>query len=37
MEKKMLIKEIGRMLKECEDKELIHLIYLLLLKADSKA
>ena len=35
-EKKMLINEINDMLKECEDAELIHLIYLLLLKADSK-
>jgi hypothetical protein len=32
MEKEMLIKEIKRMLKECEDIELIHLIYILLLK-----
>lgn len=35
-EKKMLIKEITSMIKECKDEELIHLIYLLLLKADSK-
>ena len=32
-ERKMLIKEIGRMLKECKDAELIHLIYILLLKS----
>ena len=35
-EKKMLLKEITNMLKDCDDMELIHLIYLLLLKADSK-
>ena len=35
-EKKMLLKEITAMLKDCDDMELIHLIYLLLLKADSK-
>ena len=33
MEKKMLIKEIADMMKECEDIELIRLIYLLLLKS----
>ena len=37
MTKEMLIKEITDMLKECEDMELIHLIYLLLLKAESNA
>lgn len=36
MEKEMLIKEITRMMKECKDEELIQLIYILLLKADSK-
>jgi len=36
MEKKMLIKEITRILKESEDMELINLIYMLLLKADKK-
>lgn len=36
MEKQMLIKEINRMLKDCKDMELVHLIYLLLLKADNK-
>lgn len=36
MEKEMLIKEITRMMKESDDVELIQLIYLLLLKADSK-
>ena len=35
MEKKMLIKEIGRMIKASKDLELLHLIYLLLLKADN--
>lgn len=35
MEKKVIIKEITRMLKECEDMELVRLIYILLLKADS--
>ena len=33
MTKKMLIKEIKNMLKECGDIELMHLIYLLLLKS----
>lgn len=33
MEKKMLIKEIVRMLKKCGDLELIDLIYMLLLKS----
>jgi hypothetical protein len=33
MEKDMIIVEIKRMLKECEDIELIHLIYILLLKS----
>ena len=32
MEKKMLIKEITRMLKEKDDIKLLHFIYLLLLK-----
>lgn len=36
MERKMLMKEINTLLKECEDMELIHLIYLLLLKAKIK-
>lgn len=36
MERKMLMKEIKTLLKECEDMELIHLIYLLLLKAKIK-
>lgn len=36
MEKEMLIKEIERMLKKCDDVEMIHLIYILLLKADKK-
>lgn len=36
MEKQMLMKEIKTLLKECEDMELIHLIYLLLLKAKIK-
>lgn len=31
----MLIREITKMLKECDDVELIQLIYILLLKADS--
>lgn len=35
-EKEMLIKEITKMLKESEDMEIIHLIYLLLLKAKIK-
>ena len=33
MEKRMLIKEIKNLLKECNDMELIHLIYLMLLKS----
>lgn len=36
MTKEMLMKEIEDLLKECEDMELIHLIYLLLLKAKIK-
>ena len=36
MEKKMIIKEITRMLKTNADSETIHLIYLLLLKTDKK-
>ena len=36
MERQMLMKEIKDLLKECEDMELIHLIYLLLLKAKIK-
>ena len=36
MTKEMLMKEIKDLLKECEDMELIHLIYLLLLKAKIK-
>ena len=36
MERQMLMKEIKTLLKECEDMELIHLIYLLLLKARIK-
>ena len=36
MEKEMLVKEIERMLKKCNDAEMIHLIYILLLKADKK-
>lgn len=36
MERQMLMKEIKTLLKECEDMELIHLIYLLLLKAKIK-
>lgn len=35
-ERKMIIKEVETLLKECEDMELIHLIYLLLLKAKIK-
>ena len=35
-EKKMLIKEIKTLLKECEDMELIHLVYLILLNAKIK-
>ena len=35
MHKEMLIKEIVRMMKESDDVELIQLIYILLLKADS--
>ena len=35
-EKKMLIKEIKTLLKECEDEELIHLVYLILLNAKIK-
>ena len=31
-EKKVIIKEVVRMMKECEDMELIHLVYVLLLK-----
>ncbi len=33
MTKEMLYAEIKSMLKECDDMELIHLIYLLLLKS----
>ena len=32
--KSMLVKEITDLIKKCEDKELLDLIYLLLLKAD---
>lgn len=35
MHKEMLIKEITRMMKESDDVELIQLIYILLLKAES--
>lgn len=35
-EKKMIIREITTMLKKCEDMELVHLIYLILLKAKIK-
>lgn len=31
-EKEFLINEIVRMLKDCEDMELVHLVYVLLLK-----
>lgn len=31
-EKNVIIKEVVRMMKECEDMELIHLVYVLLLK-----
>jgi hypothetical protein len=34
MTKKMIIKEIIRMTKECHNMQLLHLIYLTLLKAD---
>ena len=34
--KDMVIKEIYRMLKECEDGELIQIIYMLLLKSMDK-
>jgi hypothetical protein len=34
--KDMVIKEIYRMLKECEDGELIQIIYMLLLKSSEK-
>jgi hypothetical protein len=34
MTKKMLEKEIKRMVKECDNIQLLHLIYLTLLKAD---
>lgn len=37
MEKKMLIKEIVRMLKEREDDEMIHFIHMLLLKGRNKS
>ena len=36
MMKDMVIKEIYRMLKECEDGELIQIIYMLLLKSSEK-
>lgn len=36
MEKEIVIEEIISMLKECEDLDIIDLIYLLLLKVDSK-
>jgi hypothetical protein len=36
MKKDVIVKEIHRMLKKSEDIELMHLIYLLLLKADKK-
>jgi hypothetical protein len=36
MKKEIIVKEIHRMLKKSEDIELMHLIYLLLLKADKK-
>ena len=36
MTKEMLLAEIEDLLKECGDMELIHLIYLLLLKAKIK-
>jgi hypothetical protein len=34
MEKKFIMKEIKRMMKECKDVQLLHLIYLVLIKAD---
>jgi hypothetical protein len=37
VEKKMLIKEIVRMLKEREDTEMLHFIYMLLLKGKNKS
>ena len=37
MTKKMIIKEIARMMKECNDMELLHLIYLLLLKSGKES
>jgi hypothetical protein len=36
MHKEMLMKEIIRMMKESDDVELIQIIYILLLKAESK-
>ena len=35
-EKKLLTKEIIRLMKECQDMELIHLVYVLLLKNGQK-
>lgn len=32
-QKEMLVQEINRVLKECGDLELIHLVYILLLKS----
>lgn len=37
VEKKMLIKEIVKMLKEREDTEMLHFIYMLLLKGKNKS
>jgi hypothetical protein len=34
MTKKMLEKEIKRIVKECDNIQLLHLVYLVLLKAD---
>lgn len=36
-EKKMLIKEIVKLLKERDDDEMIHFIYMLLLKGKNKS
>lgn len=34
--KEMLVAEINRLMKECTDEELLHIIYLLLLKSSEK-
>lgn len=34
--KEMLVAEINRLAKECTDEELLHIIYLLLLKSGEK-